>query len=173
MTFVLARLLVVLAILFILAYFLMVVIVPENSVFIQERLGRYTRTLNPGVYFQVPIIEKIAFRFTQKEQIRIIKELVCTAANGSKVYIDAIFIFQIEDPVKAAYTTENYIESVLIETENSIITEIQNYLPEEIIPKKYGINQSIVKNTGEICKNFGLKIIRFEIQQMKRDAKIT
>lgn len=150
----------------------MIVIVPENSIYIQERLGQYSRTFKAGVYFQLPIIERIAYRFSQNEQIEIFKDIICSTKDNEKVMIDAIFIYQIKDAFKAAYGTDSFLKSIRIEIESYLLAEIQNYYADEIISKRYGINQIIVKNLSMSCENFGLKIVRFEIQQMKRDVKI-
>jgi regulator of protease activity HflC (stomatin/prohibitin superfamily) len=169
----LIRLFLVLGIVLLLVYFLTIVIVPENSFFIQERLGRFSRTLMPGFYFQIPILDKIAFKFNRKEQVLEIKDLLCQTLDGIPVLIDSIFIFQIQDPIKAAYESENYVTGILLEIQSNILKEIQNHGSDEILARRYGMNQSIVKHTGEAAKNLGLKIVRFEIQQMKRDVKIT
>lgn len=173
MSLLLVRLLVVIGIFLLLLYFLTIVIVPENSFFIQERLGRFTKILTPGLHFQVPILDKVAFKFSRKEQTCLIKDLLCQTLDGIPILIDSIFIFQIQDPVKAAYESENFEDSILIELQSNIFKEIQNHYADEILARRYGMNQSIVKHTSEPAKNLGLKIIRFEIQQLRRDVKIT
>ena len=106
MSFLLIRLFLVVGIFFLLVYFLTIVIVPETSFYIQERLGRYSRTLMPGFYFQIPFLDRVAFKMSRQEQTLIIKDLRCQTMDGVSVLIDSIFIFQIQDPVKAAYEAD-------------------------------------------------------------------
>jgi len=171
--FILFRLFLVLAIFFFLVYFLIVVIVPENHTFIQERLGRYYRTLSPGIYFKIPIVDRISYKLSKKEQSLSIKNLKCESSDGVEFLIDSIFVFQVQDPFKAVYETEDYTESILLEVKSHVITEIHNHYSDEIFARRYGMNQSVVKHIGERAKNWGMKIIRFEIQEIKRETKIT
>ena len=173
MSFLLIRLFLVVGIFFLLVYFLTIVIVPETSFYIQERLGRYSRTLMPGFYFQIPFLDRVAFKMTRQEQTLIIKDLRCQTMDGVFVLIDSIFIFQIQDPVKAAYEAVDYVDVILYELHSHILAEIQNHQSDEILARRFGMNQSIVKHTSEPARKLGLKIIRFEIQQMRRYGKIT
>ena len=169
MSFLLIRLFLVVGIFFLLVYFLTIVIVPETSFYIQERLGRYSRTLMPGI----PFLDRVAFKMSRQEQTLIIKDLRCQTMDGVSVLIDSIFIFQIQDPVKAAYEAVDYVDVILYELHSHILAEIQNHQSDEILARRFGMNQSIVKHTSEPARKLGLKIIRFEIQQMRRDGKIT
>lgn len=173
MFYILFRLFLVLAIFFFLVYFLTVVIVPENYFFLQERLGRFYRTLPPGIYFQIPVLDKVAYKLSKKEQSLFIRSLKCETADATEFLIDSILVFQIQDPVKAAYETENYTESILQEVKSHVIAEIHNHHSDELFARRYGMNQSVVKHLAEQGKSWGIKIIRFEIQQMLRDTKIT
>lgn len=172
LVFLLIRLVLLVGIIFSLVYFLMIVVVPENYIFISERLGHYHKTLYSGLHLQVPFLDKVVYRVSNKEQTLLIKNLRCVTSDGHEFVIDAIFIFQIKDPVKATYETENYEIAILHEVQSHTFTEIQNHFADEIFARRYGMNQSIVKHIGEIAKNWGIKIIRFEIQQMCRVAKI-
>ena len=172
MLYVLIRFFLVLGTLFLFIFYFIVVIVPENSIYLQERLGRYRQTLPAGFYFQLPFIDTITYKFNKKEQTILIKNFKCETAEGVEFLIDSIFIFQIQDPVRAAYQTENYELSIVQEIQSHILTEIHNHHSDEIFARRYGMNQSVVKHIGEQAKNWGIKTIRFEIQQMIRNAKI-
>ena len=173
MFFIILRFFLILGIVSFFIYYFTIVVVPENSIFIQERLGRYHRTLSAGFHFQFPFVDKIAYKPSGKEQTLIIKSLKCETADGLEFSIDSVFVFQIQDPIKAVYETENYGLSILQEIQRHIIAEIHNHHSDEIFARRYGMNQSVVKHVGEQAKNWGIKIIRFEIQQMTRNAKIT
>lgn len=173
LVYVLFRLFLVFGILFFLIYFLIVVVVPENYVFLEERLGKYHRTLLAGLHFQIPIIDSIRYKFSQKEQSIFLRNLKCETADGVEVWIDSIYIYQIQDPVKAAYQAEDYAQSILEEIKSNLMAEIHNHYAEELFARRYGMNQSIVKHLAEHAKSLGLKTIRFEIQQMQRETKIT
>ena len=75
--------------------------------------------------------------------------------------------------MKAAYEAVDYVDVILYELHSHILAEIQNHQSDEILARRFGMNQSIVKHTSEPARKLGLKIIRFEIQQMRRDGKIT
>jgi hypothetical protein len=68
----------------------------------------------PGFYFQIPFLDRVAFKMSRQEQTLIIKDLRCQTMDGVSVLIDSIFIFQIQDPVKAAYEAVDYVDVILI-----------------------------------------------------------
>ena len=86
-----------------------VVIVPQKTAFIVERLGRYRSTLDAGFHILVPFIDRIAYRHTLKEQAIDVPPQECITKDNIAVSVDGILYMQVMDPAKASYGIGNYL----------------------------------------------------------------
>ena len=64
-------------------------VVPQQSAFVVERLGKYSRTVHAGFHILIPFIERVAYRHTLKEQAADIAEQVCITKDNVQVGVDA------------------------------------------------------------------------------------
>ena len=83
-------------------------VVPQQSAFVVEKLGRYSRTLPAGFHVLVPFVEQIAYRHSLKEQALDVAEQICITRDNVQVGVDAVLYMQVLDPAKASYGITNY-----------------------------------------------------------------
>ena len=87
-------------------------IVPQQNAWVIERLGKYSRTLEPGLNFLVPFIDRVAYKHSLKEIPLDVPSQVCITRDNTQLTVDGIIYFQVTDPMKASYGSSNYILAV-------------------------------------------------------------
>src|SRR6185369_10687788 len=76
-------------------------IVPQQSAWVVERLGKYHSTLTPGLNFLVPFIDAVAYRHSLKEIPLDVPKQICITRDNTQIGVDGILYFQVKDPHKA------------------------------------------------------------------------
>ena len=84
------------------------VIVPQQSAFVVENLGKYSRTLRAGFHILIPFVERTAYRHTLKELAADIAEQICITKDNVQVGVDGVLYLQILDPQRASYGITDY-----------------------------------------------------------------
>ncbi|MBP6319988.1 MAG: paraslipin, partial [Rubrivivax sp.] len=87
-------------------------IVPQQTALIVERLGKYDRTLVPGLKFVIPFIERVAYRHSLKEVPLDVPSQVCITKDNTQLQVDGILFFQITDPMRASYGSSDYLTAI-------------------------------------------------------------
>ncbi|HEX4599336.1 MAG TPA: SPFH domain-containing protein, partial [Burkholderiaceae bacterium] len=83
-------------------------VVPQQSAYVVENLGRYSRTLQAGFHLLMPFVERIAYRHSLKEQALGVAEQICITKDNVQVGVDAVLYMQVLDPHRASYGIANY-----------------------------------------------------------------
>src|ERR1700712_346012 len=104
-----ALVIVVIAIIFILRS---IKIVPQQHAWVVEKLGKYDRTLTPGLTFVLPFIERVAYKHSLKEVPLDVPSQVCITRDNTQLQVDGIIYFQVTDPMRASYGSSNYIQAI-------------------------------------------------------------
>ena len=83
-------------------------LVPEKSVKLLQRLGKYHTTLEPGLKFFIPFIDQIEHSITLKEDAISINNQAAITKDNVALVIDGVVFYKVTDPVKAAYNIDNF-----------------------------------------------------------------
>jgi regulator of protease activity HflC (stomatin/prohibitin superfamily) len=83
-------------------------VVPQKTVFIVERLGKYHSTLEAGFHILIPFIDRIPYKHSLKENAIDVPSQSCITKDNIQVEVDGILYFQIMDPVKTSYGVNDY-----------------------------------------------------------------
>jgi regulator of protease activity HflC (stomatin/prohibitin superfamily) len=87
-------------------------IVPQQNAWVVERLGKYDRTLAPGLEFVWPFLERVAYKHSLKEVPLDVPSQVCITRDNTQLQVDGIIYFQVTDPMRASYGSSNYISAI-------------------------------------------------------------
>src|ERR1700741_2232089 len=87
-------------------------IVPQQHAWVVERLGKYDRTLTPGLSFVVPFIERVAYKHSLKEVPLDVPSQVCITKDNTQLQVDGIIYFQVTDAMRASYGSSNYVIAI-------------------------------------------------------------
>lgn len=85
------------------------VLVPQRHQFIVERLGRYGRTLEAGLNFKIPFVDRVAYDHSLKEQVLNVDQQFAITKDNVKIKIDGVLYFRITDAYKASYSVNKPI----------------------------------------------------------------
>lgn len=159
-------LVVLVAVLVVLFVFGGVKIIPQQSAFVVERLGKYHNTLNAGVNYIIPFADRVGYRHTLKEQTIDIPEQVCITRDNVQVGVDGVLFMQVVDPQMASYGISNYGLSVIQLAQTTMRSEIGKIDLDKTFEERTQINSAIVSAVNEASRTWGVKILRYEIKNI-------
>jgi regulator of protease activity HflC (stomatin/prohibitin superfamily) len=141
-------------------------VVPQQSAFVVERFGRFHATLEPGLNFIVPVFDRIAYRHSLKEVPLDVPEQVCITRDNTQLGVDGILYFQVTDPRLASYGSSNYIAAISQLAQTTLRSEIGKMELDKTFESREEINKQIVAALDEAGRNWGIKVLRYEIKSL-------
>ena len=141
-------------------------IVPQQSAFVVERLGRFNGVLTPGLNLIIPFIDKIAYRHTLKEVAVDIPEQVCITKDNVQVAVDGVVFLQVVDPKLASYGIANYHFAVSQLAQTTMRSEIGKIVLDKCFEERSNINAAVVTAIDEAAAGWGVKVLRYEIKNI-------
>jgi regulator of protease activity HflC (stomatin/prohibitin superfamily) len=131
-----------------------------------ERFGRYYATLEPGLNFIVPVFDRVAYRHSLKEVPLDVPEQVCITKDNTQLGVDGILYFQVTDPRLASYGSSNYIAAISQLAQTTLRSEIGKMELDKTFESREEINKQIVQSLDEAGRNWGIKVLRYEIKSL-------
>jgi regulator of protease activity HflC (stomatin/prohibitin superfamily) len=147
-------------------------IIPQQNAWVVERLGKYDRTLTPGLKFVVPFIERVAYKHSLKEVPLDVPSQVCITRDNTQLQVDGIIYFQVTDPMRASYGSSNYIFAITQLAQTLLRSVIGKMELDKTFEERDSINASVVNALDEAAMNWGVKVLRYEIKDLTPPAEI-
>lgn len=147
-------------------------IVPQQHAWVVERLGRYDRTLAPGLKFVVPFVERVAYRHSLKEVPLDVPSQVCITKDNTQLQVDGILYFQVTDPMRASYGSSDYIIAITQLAQTTLRSVIGKMELDKTFEERDLINAAVVNALDEAALNWGVKVLRYEIKDLTPPAEI-
>ena len=147
-------------------------IVPQQHAWVVEKLGKYDRTLTPGLKFVVPFIERVAYKHSLKEVPLDVPSQVCITKDNTQLQVDGIIYFQVTDPMRASYGSSNYISAITQLAQTLLRSVIGKMELDKTFEERDAINASVVNALDEAAANWGVKVLRYEIKDLTPPAEI-
>jgi len=141
-------------------------VVPQQSAYVVERLGKFHIALQAGVSYIIPFVDKIAYRHTLKEQTIDIPEQVCITRDNVQVGVDGVIFVQVFDPQMASYGISNYMVSIVQLSQTTMRSEVGKIDLDKTFEERTLINSAIVSAINEASRTWGVKILRYEIKNI-------
>lgn len=142
-------------------------IVPQQSAWIVERLGRYHSTLTPGLNFLMPFIDSVAYRHSLKENPLDVPKQICITRDNTQIGVDGIIYFQVKDPQKASYGSEDYVQAIVQLAQTTLRSAIGKMELDKTFEERDQINRTVVAALDEASVNWGVKVLRYEIKDIQ------
>src|ERR687892_2612535 len=159
-----------LIVLLIVAFFVLVVlartirIVPQARAGVVERLGRYSRTLNPGLSIVVPFVDRIRDMIDLREQVVSFQPQPVITEDNLVVSIDSVIYFQVTEPKSATYEIADYIQAI----EQLTVTTLRNVIGgmslEKTLTSRDNINAQLRGVLDEATGKWGIRVNRVELK---------
>lgn len=158
--------LIVVAVLAVIIIFKGVCIVPQQSAYVIERLGKFDRVLNAGISYIIPFVDRIAYRHTLKEQALDIPEQICITRDNVQVGVDGVVFIQVFDPQMASYGISNYVFAIVQLAQTTMRSEVGKIDLDKTFEERTTINSAIVSAINDASRTWGVKILRYEIKNI-------
>jgi regulator of protease activity HflC (stomatin/prohibitin superfamily) len=147
-------------------------VVPQKTVFIVERLGKYNATLEAGFHILIPFIDRVAYKHSLKEMVIDVPPQSCITKDNIAVEVDGILYLQIIDPVKASYGISDYVFASTQLAQTTMRSEIGKIDLDRTFEEREKINSEIVSALDKAAEPWGLKVTRHEIKNILPPASI-
>ena len=147
-------------------------IIPQARAGVVERLGRYSRTLNPGLAIVVPFGDRIRETIDLREQVVSFPPQPVITEDNLVVNIDTVIYFQVTEPKAATYEVANYIQAI----EQLTVTTLRNVIGglelEETLTSRDEINAQLRGVLDEATGKWGIRVNRVELKAVDPPASV-
>jgi regulator of protease activity HflC (stomatin/prohibitin superfamily) len=147
-------------------------IVPQARAGVIERLGRYHRTLNPGLAIVVPFMDRLRPLIDLREQVVSFPPQPVITEDNLVVNIDTVIYFQVNDPKAATYEIANYIQAIEQLTVTTLRNVIGGLALESTLTSRDEINGQLRGVLDEATGKWGIRVNRVELKAIDPPASI-
>jgi len=142
------------------------VVVPQQSAFVVERLGRYRATLDAGFHILLPFIDAIRYRHSLKESAVDIPEQICITKDNVQVHVDGVLYLKVMNPERASYGVTDYLFAISQLAQTTLRSEIGKIDLDRTFEERMHINVQIVNELDKATEPWGIKVLRYEIKNI-------
>jgi regulator of protease activity HflC (stomatin/prohibitin superfamily) len=147
-------------------------IIPQARAAVVERLGRYSRTLSPGLALVVPFVDRIRPMIDLREQVVSFPPQPVITEDNLVVSIDSVIYFQVTDPKSATYEIANYIQAIEQLTVTTLRNVIGGLALEKTLTSRDEINDRLRGVLDEATGKWGIRVNRVELKAIDPPASI-
>ena len=147
-------------------------IIPQQRQDVVERLGKYKRTLAPGLNLLVPFVDAVRTKVDMREQVVSFPPQPVITSDNLVVSIDTVLYFKVVDPVRATYEISNFLQAI----EQLTVTTLRNVIGsldlERALTSREEINRHLSSVLDETTGRWGIKVTRVEIKAIEPPPSI-
>jgi regulator of protease activity HflC (stomatin/prohibitin superfamily) len=142
-------------------------VVPARRALVVERLGKYRRTLEAGFHVLLPYVDRIRYRHSLKEQAIDVPPQPCFTQDNVKITVDGVLYFRVIDPRRASYGILNYEYATIQLAQTTMRSVIGKLELDRTFEERDQINGAVVQVLDEASDPWGVKVTRYEIQNIQ------
>jgi regulator of protease activity HflC (stomatin/prohibitin superfamily) len=157
---------VVLAVLVIILIAKTAVVVPQQSAYVVERLGKFRDTLGAGFHVLVPFMDAIRYRHSLKETAVDIPEQVCITRDNVQVHVDGVLYLKVLNPERASYGVSDYQFAISQLAQTTLRSEVGRIDLDRTFEERSHINNQVVTELDKASEPWGIKVLRYEIKNI-------
>jgi len=147
-------------------------VVPQQSAWVVERLGKFRAVLPPGPNILIPFVDNVAYRHSLKEIPLDVPSQVCITRDNTQLQVDGILYFQVTDAMRASYGSSNYVLAITQLCQTTLRSVIGKMELDKTFEERDLINGMVVNALDEAASNWGVKVLRYEIKDLTPPAEI-
>jgi regulator of protease activity HflC (stomatin/prohibitin superfamily) len=141
-------------------------IVPQQKAYVIEKLGRFDRTLEPGMRILIPFIERVAYRHSLKEFPYDVMEQTAITRDNVSLLMDGLVYVRIIDPKSASYGVSEPIFAVTQLAQTTMRSEIGKLTLDQCFEERETLNANIVNSINQASQTWGIQCMRYEIKNI-------
>jgi regulator of protease activity HflC (stomatin/prohibitin superfamily) len=148
------------------------IVVPQQSAYVIENLGKYSRTLHAGFHILLPFVDTIRYRHSLKEIAVDIPAQVCITRDNVQVGVDGVLYLQVLDARQASYGITNYIFAISQLAQTTLRSEMGKIELDRTFEERSTINAAVVSELDKASAPWGVKVLRYEIKNINPPAGV-
>jgi regulator of protease activity HflC (stomatin/prohibitin superfamily) len=142
------------------------IVVPQQSAFVVERLGRFSGTLNAGFHILMPFVDTIRYRHSLKEIAVDIPAQVCITRDNVQVGVDGVLYLKVLNPERASYGITDYMFAISQLAQTTLRSEVGKIDLDKTFEERTNINTQVVSELDKATESWGVKVLRYEIKNI-------
>ncbi|MDM8566526.1 SPFH domain-containing protein [Candidatus Halobeggiatoa sp. HSG11] len=140
--------------------------VPQGMKYTVEQLGKYARTLTPGLSFTVPILEKVSNQIDIREKVMDVPRQDVITKDNAMITVDGVVFWRVFDAEKATYRIRDLEEAIMQLTVTNIRNVMGSMDLDDLLSKRNEINKVLLNDIDEATDPWGIKVTRVEIKDI-------
>jgi regulator of protease activity HflC (stomatin/prohibitin superfamily) len=148
------------------------IVVPQQSAYVVERLGRYSGTLNAGFHILVPFVDVVRYRHSLKELAIDIPAQVCITRDNVQVGVDGVLYLKVLNPERASYGISDYLFAISQLAQTTLRSEVGKIDLDRTFEERTTINTAVVGELDKASEPWGVKVLRYEIKNIEPPGDI-
>ena len=141
-------------------------VVPQQSQYVVERLGKYSGTLDAGFHILIPFLDSIRYKHSLKEAALDIPEQICITSDNVQVGVDGVLYLKVLDAQRASYGIGNYVFAITQLAQTTLRSEIGKIELDKTFEERAHINTQVVDELDKATEPWGVKVLRYEIRNI-------
>ncbi len=142
------------------------VVVPQQSAFVIERLGKYSNTLFAGFHILFPFVDTIRYKHSLKEVAIDIPEQICITRDNVQVGVDGVLYMKILDPERTSYGITDHRFAITQLAQTTLRSEVGKIDLDRTFEERTNINLAVVSELDKATEPWGVKVMRYEIKNI-------
>ena len=142
------------------------IVVPQQSAYVVERLGRFSAILNAGFHVLLPFVDVIRYRHSLKEIAVDIPAQVCITRDNVQVGVDGVLYLKVLNPERASYGISDYMFAISQLAQTTLRSEIGKIDLDRTFEERGTINTQVVSELDKASEAWGVKVLRYEIKNI-------
>ncbi|MGL4226419.1 MAG: SPFH domain-containing protein [Rickettsia sp.] len=145
----------------------MVKVVPQQQAWVVEKLGKFDKVLQPGLNLLIPVIQRVAYRHTLKEEAIDVTAQTAISNDNVTLSIDGVLYVKIIDPMAASYGVNNPYYAITQLAQTTMRSEIGKLPLDRTFEERETLNVAIVAAINQAAINWGIQCMRYEIKDIQ------
>ncbi|MDG5466743.1 SPFH/Band 7/PHB domain protein [Deltaproteobacteria bacterium IMCC39524] len=142
-------------------------LVPQGSKWVVQRLGKYHKTLNPGLNILIPYVDNVAYKVTTKDQVLDIHSQEVITMDNAVILANAVAFINVVSPEKAVYGVENYHLAIQNLVQTSLRSIIGEMALDSALSSRDAIKSKLKEAISDDISDWGITLKTVEIQDIK------
>jgi len=147
-------------------------VVPQQSAYVIERLGKFSRTLHAGFHILVPFVERVAYKHSLKENAVDIPEQICITKDNVQVHVDGVLYLKVLNAELASYGVSDYVFAITQLAQTTLRSEMGKIELDRTFEERGHINAQVVSELDKASEPWGVKVLRYEIKNINPPADV-